>query len=122
MARRRINYCLQNNRLFFIILNDNFVDMPSNASEESGSGSKKTESLSDNGEKELCRALLQSNDPSRHAEAFDLCRKNIDTLWGRLWLFKMYFNGVGTARDVKAALHTLNSGKFVVRTRVVSNM
>ncbi len=96
--------------------------MPSKMSEKSGSVSKKAESSSDIQEKELCSTLLKSNDSSRYVEAFDLCRKNIDTLWGRLWLFKMYFNGVGTARDVKAALYTLNSGKYVVRTRAASNM
>ncbi len=67
-------------------------------------------------EKELCSILLQSNDPSRRAEAFGLCEKNIGTLWGRLWLFKMHFNGIATERDIKAALRILYSDTSVVRS------
>jgi hypothetical protein len=58
------------------------------------------------GERDLFHVLLCTNDPGLHREALSLARKNIDD-WGRLSLFRMYFNGVGTERDIKAALHTL---------------
>jgi len=57
-------------------------------------------------EKELCYILLCTNDTELHEEALCLARKNIDD-WGRLLLFKMYYNGVGTERDIKTALRTL---------------
>ncbi|MBE6520547.1 MAG: SEL1-like repeat protein [Thermoplasmata archaeon] len=57
-------------------------------------------------EKDLCYVLLCTNDTELHEEALCLARKNIDD-WGRLWLFRMYYNGVGTERDIKTALRTL---------------
>ncbi len=61
-------------------------------------------------ERELCHTLLCSNDPAHHAEAFELASRNTDQVWGRLFLFKMYFNGVGTKRDIKAALRVFYTG------------
>ncbi len=61
-------------------------------------------------DREFCHVLLCSEDQVLHAEAFELILKNKDEPWGRLWLFKAYFNGVGTERDVKAALRTMHSG------------
>jgi hypothetical protein len=67
-------------------------------------------------EKELCRSLLKSSDPVRHKEAFEIARRNVDTKWGKAWLFKMYFNGIGTGRNVKKALHVLHSGTPYYKT------
>jgi len=64
----------------------------------------------------LCNVLLCSDREEHHVEAMELVRKNMDELWGELWLFKMYFNGIGTERDVKTALHVLHSGKALVRS------
>ncbi len=66
-------------------------------------------------DKDLCNVLLCSDRKEHHVEAMELARKNIDEIWGKLWLFKMYFNGIGTERDIKAALHVLHSGKALVR-------
>ncbi|MBO4348227.1 MAG: hypothetical protein J5812_01495 [Candidatus Methanomethylophilaceae archaeon] len=67
-------------------------------------------------EKDLCNVLLCSDDPGHHAEALELARKNIDQFWGRLWLFKMYFNGIAVERDVKAALHILYSDNPIIKS------
>jgi len=68
-------------------------------------------------EKDLCQSLLCSNDPAHHAEAFELASRNADRIWGRLLLFKMYFNGVGTERDVKAALRVFYAGGDMLPSR-----
>ena len=67
------------------------------------------------GDKELYNALLCSDSPKHHAEALEVARRNIDQFWGRLWLSKMYFNGVGTDRDVMAAFHTLYSDNPIIK-------
>ncbi len=67
------------------------------------------------GDKDLCNVLLCSNDPAHHVEALELARKNIGEFWGRVWLFRMYFNGIGTERDVRAALHILYSDDPIIK-------
>ncbi len=59
---------------------------------------------------DLYDALMCSDNPDDHVEALDLVRGNMDKQWSKISLFKMYFNGIGTERDVKEALHILYSG------------
>ncbi len=72
--------------------------------------------------RDFCHILLCSDDSDHLAEAVELMRENIDEYWGRLWLFKAYFNGIGTERDIKAALHTLYSGDSAIMGPGVPNM
>ena len=60
---------------------------------------------------DLYDALMCSDDPDDYVEALDLVRGNMDKSWSKFSLYKMYFNGIGTKRDVKAGLHTLYSGR-----------
>jgi len=59
---------------------------------------------------ELFNVLMCSNDPTHHSEAMEIALKNNDEAWGRILLFRMYFNGVATDRDVKTALYWLYRG------------
>jgi len=77
---------------------------------------RKQASHDESSELNLCNALLCSNDPVHHSEAAELARKNIDG-WGRYALFRMYFNGIGVERDIKAALHVFNSGDEIRRRK-----
>ncbi len=68
-------------------------------------------------DRDLYEVLLCSENPDYHEEALNIARKNIDATWGRVALFKMYYNGIGTERDVKTALYTLLSDNPINKTK-----
>ncbi len=68
-------------------------------------------------DRDLFSVLLCSENPDYHEEALNIALRNNNTLWGRLGLFKMYYNGIGTERDVKTALYTLLSDNPIIKTK-----
>ena len=59
---------------------------------------------------DLFNVLMCSNDPAHHSEAMEIALRNKDEAWGRILLFRMYYNGVAADRDVKTALYWLYRG------------